>query len=138
MAMYKFMRETYDNLWSPINEIIKIMENRELGKVANYVPMITDYNNNLTIMELFESNHKKIHVEKGFTKPVVPEAKQVIDVNSANIFLKHINDASYLITIGKTIRDIGRIVNDPKYKKMVGNKSSLHTQQWIDILARNG
>lgn len=139
MRMYNFMRNTFDSFWDPLNKLLIDVENRELGKVKNYFPMQTDYNNpNVGILEFIESNYRKSSSMPGAVIERLPEASQVVRINAMDIFLGHIDNVSYAINMDRILRKLGRVARDEEFRSTVGNKATKYTLDWVDLLSRRG
>jgi hypothetical protein len=143
--LYDAMRAKLDGLRPEIANVMRVVYNEELGEVKNYFPFMTDFEamSDAEIRERFGDNVEefgqapKKNVQKGFTKKRVGGA-QKIKLNAMEIFLGHIDNAAYLLTVGKETKRLGEIAASPKYAEAVGELGQEVVRDWIDIVARKG
>ena len=143
--LYEAMRSKLDGLRPEIAEVMRVVYNEELGEVKNYFPFMTDFEamSDSEIRERFGNNVQqfgqapKKNVEQGFTKKRVG-GKQKIKLNAMQIFLGHIDNSTYLITVGKETKRLGEIAATQEYAGSVGELGQEIVRDWIDIVARKG
>jgi hypothetical protein len=143
--LYSLMREKLDELRPDIQEVMRVAYNKDLGMVEDYFPFMTDFDAMSDSelrdrfgdsVELFGQAKRK-NVEKGFTEKRVG-GKQKIKLNAMEVFLRHIDNASYLIETGPIIKELGDIASSPEYGQAVGEIGQERVRSWIDLLARKG
>jgi len=144
-TLYMAMRRKLDSLRPEIAEVMRTVYNEELGTVANYFPFMTDFEemSDLEIRERFGNNVQEFgqaprkNVEKGFTKKRVG-GKQKIKLHAMEIFLRHIDNAAYLVTVGQETKRLGEIAKSEEYREAVGDKGREIVLDWVDTVARKG
>ncbi|NJO00344.1 MAG: hypothetical protein HC880_00510 [Bacteroidia bacterium] len=143
--LYNAMREKYDELRPKIEDIMKRVYNQPLTKVKKYSPFMTDYEamSGQEVRSMFGDDVQEIgqknrkNVEKGFTKTRTL-GKQKIKVNAMDIFLRHTENAAYLVTMGEDIKYLGELAKTEEYGKLAGNVGQKMVLDWIDLMARKG
>ncbi len=143
--LYNLMREKLDELRPDIQEVMRTAFNKDLDVVDDYFPFMTDFeamsDKELRdrfgdSVELFGQSKRK-NVEKGFTKSRVG-GKQKIKLNAMEVFLRHVDNASYMIELGPMIKELGDVAESEEYGKAVGEIGQERVRSWIDLLARKG
>jgi len=142
MQLYSAMRKALDDLRAPIAEVMRTEYNKELGTVVNYFPFLTDFKkmSDSEIRDRFgeDTVQLKTEVQKGFTIARFLAGKQKIKLHAMDIFLNHIDNATYLATVGKETPRLGRLARSEAYRDSVGGKGQEITRKWIDLIARKG
>lgn len=143
MIVYNKMRSILDELRPQIEEVMRVVYNEPLGKVDNYFSFMTDFSKmeGKPIEGLFgdkiEFLKNKKNVDKDFTISRT-NGEQAIKINALEIFLKHTDNAAYLIEMGPVIKKVGDIVDDPRYKSAVGSILHNEIRDWVSLVARAG
>jgi hypothetical protein len=145
MEFYKFMRKELDNLRPLIEKVMREVYNQPLGEVENYFPFMTDFEvmSDKEIRDRFGDkvtthyDTLKKNVEMGFTKERVG-GKTRIKLNAAEIFGSHIDNATYLINVGKETKYLGELARTDEYGQAVGDVGQEVVREWIDLIARKG
>lgn len=145
MKFYEFMRGELDRIRPQIEKVMREVYNMPLGEVKNYFPFLTDFeamsdkevrdrfgDKVLTVGQTLKKN-----VEMGFTKERTG-GKNKIRINAAEVFGKHMDNALYLINVGKHTKYLGEIANTEEYGKAVGDVGQEAVREWIDLVARKG
>lgn len=143
--LYSAMRRKLDDMRPEIAEVMRTVYNEELGTVKNYFPFMTDFESmsDFEIRERFGNNVQQFgdaprkNVEKGFTLKRVG-GKQKIKLNAMEIFLRHVDNATYLTTVGRETKWLGEIAKTEEYKSAVGDKGQEMVVDWVDTVARKG
>lgn len=145
MEFYNAMRKKLDALHPFIEETMRVVYNQPLGKVKNYFSFMTDFES-MTDAERKDlygdsvqefGTGKRKNVSKGFTEKRVG-GQQKIKVNAMEVFEKHVDNATYLVTMGKDIKYLGELAKTEKYRKAVGDLGQKIVVDWVDLLARKG
>lgn len=144
-TLYNAMRRKLDSLRPEIAETMRTVYNEELGTVKNYFPFMTDFEamSDFEIRERFGNNVQEFgqaprkNVEKGFTKKRIG-GKQKIKLHAMEIFLQHIDNAAYLVTVGQHTKRLGEIAKSEEYLNSVGDKGQEIVTDWIDTISRKG
>lgn len=146
MKWYDTARRVLDIKARPeVAETMREVYNEQLGNVKNYFPFMTDFEEmtDFEIRERFGNNVQEFgqmprkNAEKGFTKKRVG-GKQKIKLHAMEIFLRHIDNAAYLVTVGKETKWLGELAKTEEYKSAVGDKGQEMVADWIDTVARKG
>jgi len=146
MKLYEAMRAKLDYLKPLIDDVMRLTYNQKIGTVKNYFSFMTDFDgmSDFEIRERFsksipELNYATIrkNVEKGFTKQRTL-GKQKIKVNAMDVYLRHIDNATYLIEVGSITKRLGEIAATKEYGEAVGDLGQEVVREWVDLQARKG
>jgi len=145
MQLYTTMREMLDAMRPEIAEVMRIYYNEEFKEVENYFPFLTDWDamTDAEIQNRFEDNVEQYgmkprkETEKRFTKARVG-GKQKIQLDAMKVFLQHMDNAIYLVSLGPTIKRLGEIAQSSEYGAAAGDIGQRVIREWIDIMARKG
>ncbi len=143
LKFYKVMRKALDELRPLIADTMKNVFNEPLGKVENYFSFLTDFEkmSEAEIQSRFgeqtEFGRLTKEVRKGFTKERVG-GYQPIKINAMDVFIKHVDNAAYLIHMSRDVRMLSEIANSPEYGKAAGELGQSITKEWLDLMARKG
>ena len=144
MRLYKAMRESMDSLVPHIQQYMKEVENRPFQKVEEYFPFLTDFDvfDQEPVIERVgsqseESKVRTKQLEKGFTKARVG-GKRPIQLNAMRIYQTHIDNAVYLIHLGKITKQLFEIANSDRYRTAAGDVGQKMVIDWLDTIARKG
>lgn len=145
LAFYKFMRKELDALRPSIEKVMREVYNQPLGEVENYFPFMTDFEamSDKEIRDRFGDkvithyDTLKKNVEMGFTKKRVGGDLRV-KLNAADVFARHIDNAAYLINVGKETKYLGELAKTDEYGQAVGDVGQEVMREWIDLVARKG
>lgn len=145
MQLYELMREKLDDLAPAIEDVMNNVYNEPLTRVKNYFSYMTDFEamSDYEIREMYGdraieySSALKKNVEMGFTKKRTG-GKQRIKINAMEIFLQHIDNASYLIEMGSDIKRLSEIAATEEYRESVGEIGQEEVRSWLDLMARKG
>ena len=147
MKLYNFMRDELDSLRPRIETIMREVYNKPLGAVENYFPFMTDFDamSDSEILERFgdgvitldEGEALKKNVEMGFTIARKGGAVK-IKINAAEVFGKHLDNALYLIHMGRETKYMGELASTEEYAAAVGDVGQEVVREWVDLLARKG
>jgi hypothetical protein len=145
LKFYNAMRDELDRLREPIEKVMREVYNRPLGQVKNYFPFMTDFDamSDAEMRDRFGdkvitlSDTLKKNVEMGFTI-TRKGGKNRIKINAAEIFGKHVDNAIYLITVGKETKYLGELAGREEYGQAVGDVGQEIVREWVDLLARKG
>lgn len=143
--VYEAMRSKLDDLRPEIENVMRTVFNENLGNVENYFSFMTDFEamSDAEIRDFFGNGVKyqgkilKKNTEKGFTKERLG-GDQKIKINAMEIFLKHTDNASYLIHVGKETKYLGELAETPDYGMAVGEYGQEQVREWVDLIARKG
>lgn len=141
--MYTLMRTKLDEMLPAIKQIMRTVYNQDVEGVKDYFPFMTDFE----AMKDFEIQDqigdtvplvgKKKNVEKGFTQSRVGGGKP-IRIDALGVFLKHMDNAAYLIEMGTDIKGLGDVASSKEYGEAVGDIGQEMVVEWITLLARKG
>ncbi len=146
MKLYEHMREALDILRPKIAEYARVVENRSLGYVENYFSFLTDWDA-MSDSEVFlrvGENVQEIgqrftkNVEKSFIEKRKGTGKQKIKINAMDVFTRHIDNATYMLHLGREVKMLGEIARTDGYADAVGELGQSVTLEYVDLLARKG
>jgi hypothetical protein len=149
MKWYEAARTQLDIMRDPVAKVMYEQYNKTLDKVKNYFPFVTDWEA-LSEAEIQErigqfaegaiekvQTISKRNPAKGFTISRVG-GKQKINLNAFDVFMKHTDDVSYLVSMAKDLRFLGEVAASEKYGKIAGDRGQTFVRSWIDLMARKG
>lgn len=146
MKFYEAMRKELNDLRPHIEKVMREVYNKPLGNVTNYFPFMMDFDamSDSDMRDRF-GNDVKIHgealrknVEMGFSEQRKLGAKYRLKLNASEIFSKHVDNALYLVHVGKHTKYLGELAGTDEYQESVGDVGQEVVRQWIDLLARKG
>ncbi len=145
MKFYEAIRDKLDKLKPFIEETMRVVYNQPLGSVTNYFPFLTDFEamSEREIKDLYGDSvqlfgqSKKKDVNKGFTIDRVL-GKQKIKINAMEIYMLHVDSATYLVNMGAEIKYAAEIAKSEEYLEAVGDVGQRLVVDWVDLLARKG
>lgn len=141
--MYKLMRERLDGMLPSIQRVMLDVYNKNVQAVSDYFPFLTDFEaaKDLEIHDQLGPEApfiaQKKNTERGFTVSRTL-GKQKIRIDALGVFLNHVDNASYLIEMGKDIRELGDLAGTKEYGAAVGNIGQEMVVDWVNLLARKG
>ena len=143
--LYDLMREKLETFRPLISEIMRLVYNEPFYAVKNYFPFMTDFEKMSASeirsrfgdsVEQFGLAPKK-NVKHGFAMRRVG-GKQKIKLNAMEVFLKHVDNAAYFVTVGKETKWLGELAASPEYAEAVGELGQELVRDWVDLIARKG
>jgi hypothetical protein len=144
--LYETMRDSLDALRPEIAEVMRDVYNADLAEVQNYFPFVTDFEamSEKDISERFmlgapeQGNFKRINVEKKFTLQRTGAGKQKIKLDAMQVYLQHLDNAAYLVTVGRHTKMLADIAKSETYLDAVGDRGQAFMLDWLDTIARKG
>ncbi len=143
MQMYQLMRKKLDEMLPAIQNIMRTVYNKDVDGVKDYFPFMTDHE----AMKDFEIQDqvgdkvpqigKKQNVGRGFTESRTL-GKQNIRIDALGVFLRHVDNAAYLVEMGKDIKELGEVAVSKEYGEAVGDIGQEMVAEWVNLLARKG
>lgn len=153
MQFYKLMREKLDSMFPDINRVMVDVYNKNVAQVSDYFPFMTDFDaiNETQIQDMVGDDvpqlvaqtgdqalrKQKKDVEQGFAMERTG-GDQVIRIDAMNVFMKHVDNATYLIDMAQDIKELGDLAQSPEFGAMAGDMAQQFTVDWIALLARKG
>lgn len=153
MQFYNLMRQKLDAMFPAINQVMVDVYNKNVDQVSDYFPFMTDFEamDNSHIVDMLGNDapslvgatpeqalkSKKKNVERGFTKSRTGGA-QVIRLDAMNVFLRHVDNAAYLVEMSRDLKELGELAQSKQFGDMAGDMSQQFVTDWIDLLARKG
>lgn len=150
---YDLMRKKLDAMFPDINKVMVSVYNQNVEQVSDYFPFMTDFEamQDSNIEDMLGGNApslvamtpeqgvklKKKNVERGFTKSRTG-GKQAIRIDAMNVFLRHVDNATYLIEMSQDIKELGELAQSTQFRDMAGDMSQQFVTDWIALLARKG
>lgn len=142
--VYSLMRETFDKMYPRINDVMVNVYNREVEQVDNYFPFLVDFENlkDNKIQDMVGSEAplvqvNKKNVGKGFTIKR-SNSNSPVRMDALGVFKQHVENASYLVEMGQSIKELSDVAASDKFENAVGDMGKKITVEWLDALARNG
>ena len=144
-AFMAFVRKEFDEIYPLIKEFARVNYNIDVGHIDNYVSFITDFEamTDIPVQERFgelavNAIALRKNVDKDFIKNRIGTGDQKILINLDDIYLRHMNDALYMIHMGEDIKMDAEILRSPEAVEKMGNFGQLIWSEWIDLMARGG
>lgn len=150
MEMFVLMRKALDSLRPALQLMMRLVYNKDFTRVKDYFPFMTDFKamNDMEIQQMFgldapllsdtAAEFAKKDVSKGFTKERKGAGKQKIRIDALNVFLTHVENATYLIEMAQPIKELGELAASSEYREIAGDFGQAIWVDWIDLLARKG
>lgn len=144
IKFYKMMRKSFDDLRPQVAETMREVYNQPLGEVDNYVSFMTDFSK-MSDTEVYRRvGENAVEVkrptktpEKGFTKERTG-GTQAIKLNAMDIYLRHIDNVSYLVNMSRDNKMLFEVINSKEYGKVAGDLGQRMALEWIDTISRKG
>jgi hypothetical protein len=141
-VFYNHMRKVLDETLPRIKEVMRVVYNVDVGSLKNYFPFMTDYKlmgeDEIQARTLQQMMGMKKNVQKGFTEKRVGAGNQKINIDALDVFVRHMDDALYLIHMGPITKRLGEIANSEAYGSMAGDVGARFVREWVDVMARKG
>lgn len=145
IKLYESMQKELSNLRPKIEEVMRVVYNQPLGEVKNYFPFMMDFDamSDKEIRDRFGDSVEQFgkalrkNVEMGATKKRVG-GKNKIKLNAYDVFMKHIDNAAYLVTVGRETKYLGELAATDEYLDAVGDVGQEVVRDWVDLVARKG
>ena len=139
------MLEIVDGKWQESSDVLMKLTGQRMGRVqGRYWPIVTD--KEIDTMgklreaekDLFQTVINRTFVEKGHTKSRVG-GKAPVELNAFKVFLDHINRVNHFNSHALAVRDVQKVINNPKFKKAVidamGENIYNQYQPWLRNIA---
>jgi len=149
LRMYEAMRTELDNLRDPIAQVLATVYNKDLKKVKNYFSFMADheamgsvevqnrFGDDAFIVGQDKAEFNKKDIKKGFTKER-QGGRTAIKLNALEVFMKHVDNATYLIAMGQDVKELGELAASREYLDISGNVGQEIVVDWINLIARKG
>jgi hypothetical protein len=119
--------------------------NEKLERVKNYFSFMTDFEamSDYELRDVFSDklieypDTLKKDVKKGFTITRTG-GEQKIKINAMEVFLQHVDNASYLIELGSDIKRLQEMASTSTYRDAVGDVGQEEMRSLLDLMARKG
>lgn len=155
LGMHALMRKRLDELAPQIRDMLAKVYNRPFGKVKNYFSFLTDYDamtkaelaGNYSELDLLldmvtgnaeEFGQERKNPNLTFAEKRVKGTKQKVKINALEVYLKHIDRATYAINMSESLKLLNGVARSKKMKDIVGDKGQEYLTDWLTTLARNG
>jgi len=143
--LYSLMRDKLESFKPAISEIMRLVYNEPFYAVKNYFPFMTDFEkmSDAEMRSRFGDNVEQYglaprkNVSRGFTRKRVG-GNQKLAINAMQVFLRHVDNASYFTTVGKETKFLGELAAREEYANSVGELGQELVRDWIDLAARKG
>lgn len=113
-----------DKKWSKTADVKSKLTGKKMGKVQGYWPLVADKEIDKQSQlkqaekDLFQTVMNRTFVEKGFTKERVG-GQAPVELRAVRVFMNHINAVNHFNSHALAVRDIQKIINDPRFKESV-------------------
>jgi len=138
MQVYQWMRKQLDKLYPQLSEYLAKEENIILGKPENYFPMMQDYGVTEDLKDEFQKEGRLKAVPFGNKEERANNASQRLKLDAFQVFDSYVGKATYFMNMNSTIKQLNKIVDDPRYVEMVGEDAKKIIKDWLQVLARKG
>lgn len=153
--MYIAFRSELDAIWPRVKSVLQQVYNLNPESLQNYFPFSTDFEamNSRPIEERFGQDtpdlietilkgnqsfdFNKTTPDKSFSFERVG-GSQALKLNAMQVFLNHIDNATYLAAMGERLKHMAAIARNPSYFDIAGNSAQQFVTDWIDVLSRKG
>jgi len=125
-----------------INKIKEDVDGAAMEFIDNYSPIQLEWRTDPVINHEHQSGLEGLmrmkskwattRIEKGFIKPRVKKADQPIKINALEIFLNHISNTSHYEAYAPVIRDLQRMIKDPRFIQSYIEKEGRSGYQVLD------
>lgn len=142
--MYDAMRVQLDAMRPDVERVMVDVYNEELGAVKNYFPFVTDFDamHSFEVQDMLGDNVPQVSVKRKNVKKDFTESRtggaQAVRLDALDIFLKHTDNAAYLVEMGQTIKELQETAKTEQFKNIVGDLSQEFVVEYLDLLARKG
>lgn len=142
-AVMDILRKAFSDRVDRVAAISEEIQNIPFVKVDNYFPLKDSYKHNKTIdvntptinqMTQFQGKQ----TEKGFTFKRVKGVKNVPRIDVFNVFAEAVGEQEYYMHVQPVINEVGKVVNDPRYKAAVGNNGAKWWNEYLKVVASRG
>lgn len=162
-AMYKFFRETLDANTGAMKEFFANHYNKELEFYDHYFPRSIDSRKSATwrakrdlwvnpvtketidinnvadvVMHIADIQSRSRSIRKGFAEARKEGAEIPINLDSMSVFLKHMDDWSYVKNVQPHLNMVGKIANTNLFAAKYGQVGKGLVLDYIDALAKRG
>ena len=143
MQMYSLMRKQMDSLLPDLRHVMRIVYNQNVDEVENYFSFMTDHDAMVgsTVVEMFSNDAAQFGDQKNVGRGMTISrtlGKQAIRIDALGIFMKHIDNAAYLIEMGKDIKDLADMAQSDEFNQIAGDIGQTIAIDWLNLLARKG
>lgn len=144
IQLYKAIMETFDRFYPRVKEYMGRVYNKDVGKVANYFPMVTDFEamSDLEVFERFgtpqEGGKQKKNIISKSTIERKKNAKQKVRLNALDVFKGHTDNVAYMLHMGETSKILSEVAADKRFAESFGQYNTLVLRQYLDLVARQG
>jgi len=138
------MMEIVDSLYTETAGITEQLTGQRMYKRKGYFPKVTDkeLSDLATLREaeknLFQDVMKVAFVERGFTKPIGKLAEPV-SLDFFGVLFNHLNKVIHFNTHALAVRDVQKLIRDPRIKSMVtqnlGQRMYQQFPSWLTDVA---
>lgn len=142
---YEFGRKMFDEDFDEVKAYMQDVYNKDVGKVDNYVSFQTDFNamSELEIYDRFgtladDAVTRTKTVKKDFTESRTGSGGQKIKLNFDSILIRHKDNVSYMLNLGKDIKMYSEVLNDPTLRTKLGDLGTFAWKEYMSLMARKG
>lgn len=145
MEWYAEARQTLDALKPQIAEVMRRVYNKPFAEVKNYFPFMMNFeamsdteieNRFGDSVEMYGAKPKQ-DVAKGFTEERVGGRFKNI-LNAMDVVTNHLDNASYLVEMGESVKFLQQIASSNEYQKIVGQDAQDYMTRWLSLVAKKG
>lgn len=146
--MYDAMMAVNRALAPEIARTLREVYNQEFRAVDNYMSFLTDYDamaeagvephEAFDPSKMGEFEPRRRNVDRGMAELRKGAGRQIIKLNAYDVMLKHVNQAAYLIEVGRTAKLVAELASDPDVARALGPVGGRLVRDWTDLIARQG
>ena len=138
---YKYAQDKFDQTYPEVNSIAQRLYNREMPKVDNYWPRLSDWNK-LSSMEVHDrliDQRRRLSAKtsQGFTIQRTG-GQMKVRLNAVDTFRRHMDDTAYYLTMQEDVHTLMQAVSGDKFKATYGDNGQFAIRQWLDAVAKRG
>lgn len=150
-TMLDMMRKEFEKLKPQLIKIMKEVYGKDFKEVRDFFPMLTDFEamENTEIQNMFGDDAPLLDLIIPERKPSTKEVSTKflservggaipIQLNALSVFIKHVDNATYLINMGKEIQELLELAKTDAYKSAVGSIGQDQVMNWLKLMARRG
>lgn len=142
LELYNYMRSKFDELEPMVRKTLKDVHGEDLGHVDNYFSFKSDYTSDADMATRLKGDYNaRNRVQQGFKHERIDQDEGFnlsMMLNAENVFMKHIDDATYFIHGEEVVNSMGKVVKSKEYGKLIGKNAQDVMREWVDIQARKG
>jgi len=148
----RLMTDVFEMLQKRLKEVLQKDLGEDLGNIEKYNPFMLDRKLSLDMMESGEfkslwdmlkrpemAEYRRTAIKEAFgSAKARTEALRPIAIDGDRIFFDYVDDALYIINMGKRLERIRRFIADPRIESMYGKDGKVILGKLLDNLVKKG